>query len=333
MKRGFITPLILFVSCMVMIMLIYLNYISTLESKIVIASRDKIQAQYLADTKINRFLYDEYYYSTHLLPKIEEYLKNPLKNNNPPAITLEEKDINPLDKKNAIDLDFITRDNQSFAVISTEAEYKGMNVFVQKSVPFVNSFFEKGSLPLISYDLDFDTCVKLDEFFEDIKDLDLDDLPSDFKKLRTFHDYKIEIQAITSSRRKMSIYSTNNTHTEEFVKETYPKVAFDIRNKLNRPISLEMLENTNTYTLALKGLMIVEGDLLVKGRFEFNGILILKGKDSKIIIESNENDYKPVFRGIIITEGTTDFLDKIDLIYDKYAIGQYGIYLPGFIDI
>ena len=335
MKRGFITPLILFVSCIVMIMLIHVNYITTLESKIAIAAEDKIQTQYLSDTKINRIIYDDNYYNKYLEPAIKDYLKSPMSGARKTKITIEDYDLDPQDKKKSVNIEFINDNNRRYIELIAESDYRGIKSISKERITYVNSIFEEGSLPLISYDLDINTCKDLNKFYEDIDEFTMDHIPSDFKKLNTFHHNEIQIEAENNSKdiiRKISSSSTNQ--------DWYPKnssstnrIFFDIKNKIYTPVSLRIIDKPNLDPIKLKGVIIIEGDLIIEKRFDFSGIIILKGQDSKIIVESKTDDYKPIIRGIILTEGKTDFLDSINLKYDREAIGMYGFYLPNFIEI
>lgn len=330
-RKGIITPLILIVFCVAMIIIIYLNYISTLESNISIAHGDKIQAIYLGKTKINRLLYDEYYYDTIFLSAIENYLKSPLQKAEQ-TFNLRDSDIESGDKYKHLKLKFITKDNKRYVNILTEVDYKGFFVRCSMDKRYINSIFENGSLPLISNDLDFNTCLNLERFLENLENLDMRDIPSDFVKV---DDDKIEVQieARNSSLYKIKTISNSNVETKEYNRLTNNKLFLNIRNQSNNQNILRILDNPSYSTLSLKGLIILQGDLIIQKRFDFNGIIILRGEDSKIIVENEVLDYKPTIKGIIITEGKTDFIDKIKLTYNWDYIGQFGLYLPGFIDI
>jgi hypothetical protein len=107
--------------------------------------------------------------------------------------------------------------------------------------------------------------------------------------------------------------------------ETFDKdIFFIIKNKINTPVEL-IIDNN----LDLSGIIFLEGNLVINSKFTFKGIIILKGVDSNIIVNTTE---RPVLNGIVLTEGDTSFSDHIELKYDSGFICKYGIYLPGFLE-
>ncbi len=330
-RKGFSTPIFILVSCVVMMVITHLTYISTLESKISIASRDKIQARLLSETKVNRVIYDDYYYNKYLIPAIRAYLSAPLTFKNPATIYIEKEDLDKEDKESIVQIEFKNPNGRKSFEITALSNYRGIKSLSKKHINYVNSIFEVGNLPVVSYDLDFNTCVKLDEFYKEVKNLNMSNIPSDFKKLTTFNHDEITIEAENNSRDIIKKISSSSITKEIYGKVPLYKVFFDIKNRIHTPVSLRIIDNPALDMVKLKGVIIVEGDLIIEGRFDFSGIIVLKGAESKIIVKSDV--YKPVIRGIIITEGKSDFLDKIDLVYDSYAVGMYGHYLPGFIEI
>ncbi|TJX16290.1 hypothetical protein E9840_00950 [Tissierella creatinini] len=330
-RRGFSTPIFILVSCVVMMAVTHLTYISTIEANISIVSRDKIQTRLLAETKVNRVVYDNYYQNKYLMPAILAYLKAPATSAKSAKINVEAEDLDIEDKHNVVSIEFQNVNDRRCMEVVAESNYRGIRSISKKKVNYVNSIFEEGSLPLISYDLDFNTCVKLDEFYDGIEYLSLDSLPSDFKKLSTFSHDEIVIEAENNSRDIIRKISSSSTTEEIYGKVPLYKIFFDIKNRIYTPVSLRIIDKPALDPVKLKGVIIMEGDIIIEGRFEFSGIIVLKGRDSKIIVESDV--YKPLIRGIIITEGPSDFLDRIDLKYNREVIGMYGFYLPGFIEI
>lgn len=332
-NKGFSTPMFLLVCCIVMMVITYLNYISTLEAKLTFASRDKIQARLLAETKVNRVIYDEYYYNQYLEPAIRDYLKSPSSGARKATIAIEDKDLDPSDKKKTVNINFINVNGRRHIELIAESDYRGIKSISKEKITYVNSIFEEGSLPLISYDLDINTCKELDEFYEDIDEFTMDHIPSDFKKLSTFNHNEIQIEAENNSRDIVRRISSSSTSEERVGKSPLYKIFYNIKNKIYTPVSFRIIDKPNLDPIKLKGVIIIEGDLIIEKRFDFSGIIVLKGQDSKILVESKTDDYKPIIRGIILTEGKTDFLDSINLKYDREAIGMYGFYLPNFIEI
>ena len=326
-RKGSIIVVLLLTMSIIFMSSIYLTYLTLLQSKMSIASKDKIQSYYTSEMKINRILYDEDYYKEYLKEVILNHLKYQTTSYQNATINLDNK----LDKNNIIKASFYKKDNRKSLSLVNESDCDGIVTVKKMSGTVINGLFEIGSIPLISYDLDFNTCKELDSFYKELdQNICLDDIPTTIKVLNSFDYEKIVLKTKNSSTDQLTKIRNGTEQNEDIVKLQTRDIFFVIKNKVYTPISMDIVQGNHYESLTLSGIIYLEGDLVINAGFNFTGILILKGVDSKIVVNT---DSKPKFKGIILTEGDNSFIEKIDLKYDDGAIYKYGVYLPGFIDL
>lgn len=324
-------PIILIGFCIVTFCAMYIIYITKLEINMTYASRDKIQSNYCSETKINMTVYDRYYCDSYIKPFIVDNLRYPLSSPRHLNLILKQEHIDDKDSLRIVNVDIYNKNNRKEIIISTESNYSGSKTSLLKKYNVINRIFEEGNLPLVSYDLDEDICDKLSILYDDLSSgLIYDIIPSEYYQLETYDHEKIIFKTKNSTTNLITKIRNGHDITEEYNKLTYKDLILVIKNNLFTPVELEIEESNYTGPLTLNGIIYVEGNLVISGRFKFNGIIILKGSDSKIIVNT---DSKPSIRGIILTEGESDFVDDIDLKYASDYVYKYGVYIPGFIDI
>lgn len=324
-KKGFITIIVIFIMIVIMISAIYLNYLTTLQSMMELSSRDKIQSYYNAENKINKVFYDLKYFDNKLKPAIINHLKYPTTTTYQKAvINIDSSDKDSNDSINLVNARFYDTGTREYFELTTESKYNGITNQIKATGPIVSDIFEIGGLPVLSYDLDFNTCLEISNFYDDIEDkLNLDSIPANIKGLYTFDYNKIIVKTNNSTLNNLTKVRNETQVTESFGNEVF----FIIKNNIYTPIELVIEDGNNGRVQDLYGIIYLEGDLVISSSFNFSGILILRGGD--IIVNTTT---KPKFTGIIITDGETDFIDDIDLKHNRWYIYKYGIYLPGFLD-
>lgn len=323
-RKGSIFIVVLITMSVVMVSVFHLLYLTKLQGLIAGSSKNKIQSYLLAETKVNRVLYDEYYKETKLNVAIFDYIKNPIS-----AIHKRAKiDINPEDlEKNdtikSVNCTFYDLENRKYMQINTGSDYLGVISNVKAYGPIVEEIFELG-IPLLSNELDFQTWVKVLAYYDKLNDnIDLDNIPAKIKTLKTFDHNKITLSKKNNTYNELTI-TRNNTSISESIKN---EIFLIMRNNIYTPIELSMEEGVSNRALTLSGFIYVEGDIRISTEFIFNGILVLK--DGDIIIDT---PIKPIFKGLIITDNQANFKDDIDMYYESTYIYRYGVYLPGFIN-
>jgi len=324
MKRnGFIFIVTLIVMSAVMVSAFYVLHLTKMQVMIAGTSKNKIQSYLFAETKINRILYDEKYSESILYTAIENYLKYPSGAIYKKAkFTLDEDDVEDNDTIKSINCRFYENENKKFMELTTGSTYLGNNYNLKAYGPIVEDIFEIG-IPLLSNELDFKTLSKVISYYDKLENIDTEHIPSKIKVIESDNHSKIIF------RNKSSTYNQLiKTRNEVDISENIGNEIFLIVRKnefYSTEISME--KGSIEKTLALSGLMYVEGDIRISTDFVFNGILIIK--DGNIIVDTPT---KPKFKGLIITNSQPGFKDQIEMLYESTYIYRYGIYLPGFIN-
>lgn len=320
-KKGFITIFVLFIMIISIMIVLYIIHLVHHQTLIEEAYQDKIQAELLAESKMLRLFYDEDYFHNLLVPKIHYYFKNQSAGN---ALTFElifDANMDEGDLNKVVNGRFFNMNDRKYVGLEAKTNYKGFTSNVIANGTIVNNLFEMNKNPLVSFDLDLDTCNKLELLYKNLYDnIHINDLPDGIKGIHTY-DHKILKLRKVDSKVKEVIKIRNEVESIE----TFNKDIFlFIKNKINTPVELIIDNNID-----LSGIIFLEGNLVINSKFTFKGIIILKGVDSNIIVNTTE---KPVLHGIVFTEGDTSFSDYVDLRYDSGFICKYGMYLPGFLE-
>lgn len=331
-RKGSSFIFVIIIFAMIFMISSYMLTVVFMQSKMSIASADKLQAYYAADSKLKRVMYDDTYRS-EIVKEIINSSRNIRRNEKPDIgmnISLSSDHVHQEDKIENVRVNTEYLDGKLNLKYVSRSDYKGFKSEIVKYVNMINPVFESGRLPLISYDLDFDTCVLLDDLYKEIEDgIDTAVVHEKMKFVDTFDSHSIELKSIDSNRYSITTNKNHISFKEEVIKSKFPDIGINIRNNIYVPIDLRV-EDSDCGILTLNGVIYLEGDLVISGGFNFNGVLVLKGQESKIVVNS---DIIPEFKGIILTEGNTDFIEHINLQYEESYIYKYGIYLPGFLRI
>lgn len=326
MKRdGFLLINILILLVIISVTATYLIDVSFTQNILGISYQDKVQADYLSEIKLNRLYYDDDNFESYIKPFVVNHMKYPtMTKYNNFSLNL---DFNDDDIDGSIDGKFYMNNNRKYLELSTETNYNGFKSNMKVLGPVVKDLFETcnevdSTFPLLS----IRTCPNLLSYLEELRDsLEVSIIPSDLEGLFVFDYERVRVNSKSRTLEELHLERKGLVVTKTFDKNIF----FIIKNELNKPIQLEVGLDNKFDPLRLSGIIYVEGDLVISGSFEFNGILILNGEDSKIIVNS---PVKPIFNGIIFTAGEMVDLDSISLEYDKDYVYRYGVNLPGFID-
>lgn len=326
MKRnGFILIQILFLIVIVSAIAIHISEVYYSQAIIQIAYQDKIQADYFSETILNRLYYNEADFLTYIKPNITNHMKYPI-DGKYKEFNLN-LDFNNGETDGKVNGKFYINNNRKHLELSTDTYYKGFRSSIMYSGPIIKDLFEisndvDSTFPLISSD----SCLNLSTYISEIEDsLDNSSIPSDFEGLYVFDYDRIRINTRNSFLKELHM-----ERNETLISRTFDKnIFFIIKNRLNKPIELDVGQGNKVDPLKLSGIIYLEGDLVISGSFEFTGILIINDVNSKIVVNT---PIKPIFKGIIFTSGDKTDLGLIDLTYDRDFVCKYGIYLPGFID-
>lgn len=317
MRKGSVTVLSLLIMAIILLTSLSLIYMTKLQSHINSSSGHKIQSLYLAELKLNKVLFDDKYYKNKLLPSIEAYVKTPTSNSNLKAkIYMDKNDLDTDDDNNFVDIEFfVNKEKKHMMEVMSKSCYNGVENEVRAYGTLINDLYHYGDGKVVSK-LNNNDVV---DFIENLgKKISTDNLPSNITGIKTFDKDYINIDYKNITYNTLKYTGKTSDITEE--------IFLVIKNKLYTPIILHIGE-INKNKIKLKGVIYLEGDLVISTEFQLNGILILKG--GQIIVNT---DTKPLFKGIIITDGEEDYEDIITIQTNYQDMCKYGLYLPGFIE-
>lgn len=326
MKRdGFILIQILFLLVIISVVVAGVTEIYYSQAIIEIAYQDKIQADYLSETILNRLYFNDEDFDANIRQSIVNHMKYPIDGRYKEF--KKSIDFKDGETKGNVIGKFYLSNNRKYLELSTITNYNGFTNNLMYCGPVVKDIFEMcndtdSTFPLISSR----SCQDLSIYLPELKSsLDSDSIPAELEGLFV-NDYdKISVNTRSSTSKELHMERNETTITKTFNRNIF----FIIKNKFNNPVQLEVGQANRVNPLKLSGIIYLEGDLVISGSFEFTGILILNGLDSKIVVNT---PIKPIFKGIIFTSGDKTDLGLIDLSYDRDFVYKYGIYLPNFID-
>lgn len=329
--KGFITIIALLTMAIILISALFLIYTSNMEYLIVISSQNNIQAYYLGESKIHMVLGKEEYYYGQLVPRIETYLKyGRLGKFYDRRIVLDNKDLFEGDNNGVVKVSFTEENNRRILELETYSTYSGITKNVLAKTTMINDFFEMG-IPVVS----------IEYVLQD--------------KIREFENYMLYLQEeieIPEQSNGLIGIETMDYDNIKFIKNLDNRIDIEFfRNDIEEPIKRVSLVDNEIFLLArnnyvyptlsiesekdadkltLKGILYIEGDLIIHGDFEFYGILILN--NGQLLMEPSS---QVKIEGVLLLNSYCgNFLDSknIQINYNLDEIREYGVYIPKFID-
>lgn len=304
-------------------------YMSSEQIEIGNNSIKKIQSQYLAESKINKVVYDERYYKQQLLPTIMDHSGEVNA-----TYTLDESDIFLDDDNNIVKGKVYNLDGKRQLELSTTSVYEGINTSMKAYGTVFNDIFNEKN-PALSYNtIKEEHLDRLNIFIDGVSDVDLTALPSRIEgiELSGYETVRIENVKPNDVANYNIITRTIifDHEDEEVIEETIYKTLNNSR------INFILVRNQSPNNKArfhiddnvyFRGILYVEGDLVISSYFHFLGVIIVKGN---IIIDGNLQ-IKPRIDGALLYNGDLD-LSNWDLRHLINNITLYGIYLPNIIE-
>ncbi len=332
--KGFLSLIAIFVTSIVLVIAVFIIYLSHMNNLIINSSINGKQAFYLAESKIQLCLNEEKYYKYEMKPRLEYFLThdNLKKYEGGDIICINNNDLNAEDSINEINVEFLKEENGLKAQLTTSSVYKGITQKILAIVNILNPFYEKG-LPILS---DKSICTEDFEsfniFFNDLKENI--EITSDMKKLTPIEglDFK---KVILKKDVKLNSYIAHIFKNESL--KPYQKILLKDnslflilrQSKHYKPILEIGTSNLMKSTDVIKGVIYVEGDIILYDNIQFCGIMIIEG--GSVIVQGVG---KPKINGMVILkdyQGDEKLLcESIDIDCDRNQIYQYGIFLPNF---
>lgn len=328
MKRsGSIIILTLITALIIFISASYMIYLTGLQSSILHSSSNKIQSLYLAESKINEVFYNDEYFNNQIIPGAIKYLKAPSSSSNSKfKIPIETNCLGLMDEEQFVSIEFSKPVGKPFTLeIFAKSNYKGVENKIMAYGPLLNPLFDNTGMTLYSYASDFKTLALLETFIKQVEeDISIKEIPSTMVGITTFDHDIITAGYKNSSLNTIKLFRNGNMTQESDIEKDMILV---VKNKINTPITLNIGDQEETNLIKLKGIIYLEGDLIISSKFQFTGILILNGGTIVVI-----GDKKPLFKGIILTKAYPDFLEWIEMTSAYDEVCKYGAYLPGFLE-
>lgn len=295
-------------------------YMSSEQIDIANNSITKIQSQYLAESKINKVFYDEKYYQDQLLPSIMNHRENEY-----PNYTLETSDIF-LPDNNSVNGRYYNLNGKRYLELSTQSDFQGTKSKIKAYGTVFNDLFYDNN-PALSYNnINEEHLDRFTIFMNEISnEINLETLPTNMKGMN-FYDYQNVIM-------KNDGVSNYNIFTKYFYDDEV-EVKYKRLNNTDRifmvvknPPSRQRAKLYIDDYVVFRGILYVEGDLIINSDFWFIGILIVNGN---IIIKENLAT-KPRIEGVLLYDKYLDLKDW-NLKYVIDYVNRFGIYLPNFIE-
>lgn len=312
----------------ILILSTYLLHISNLEY-VILGSKDKsIQNYYLAEGKIYRLLYQDKYYKNEVLPRIERYLRlGSLGTAYSPEIKLDGEDLIGGDNYGKVTMGFSVEEDRRLMVLDTKSNFQGITRAIRAKVYIIKDIYEMGIPVLYRDSIDEKILEDYLSYMDDIaKEVKLPTSDANLMGIESIDYDKIYMSRDFLKRNYIEFY--RNNIEDPIVEQFFGKNIFLI---LKGPSNL-FIENKDEEKLVLNGIIYSEGDILLKGDLEFNGILIINPG----LIHISPDSVLDI-NGIVLSKNypfaSIEDENRTEIGYDISRIKTNGVYIPGFIDI
>lgn len=322
----FITAFALIVAVSVII----LSHINFLTTKAFI---DGKKDYYQAEGKLLLCMYKDEYFNNEIIPRIEHFIKyGNLRNyHDGNIIELDNEDLSEGDSVNKVNIDLFYENNdlKTKLIISIKE-----NIMTQNIISIFNmiNLFYRMELPILSREtvpteklLKFEKfCneltnnIKVDEDIKDITPIEGDD----FEKVSLKQDTKLEGYIAY-------IFKNGESEPCKEIPIVNNNLFLILKGKGNYKPKLEIYNNKGLSPV--KGIIYVEGDIILYDNVEFYGIIVIE--NGTIIIKGED---KPVINGLVVLNdynGNAELVDSlIKANYNKEYIYRNGPLLPNFFE-
>ncbi len=326
-KMGFISIFIILVVGIVLLNTLFVFNILSLQNHISIASKNKTQSYLLLQDKINRLIYDRDNFNKYIKPKIIKNCRG--------TITRQSIDFgDDLELKKHIikaTVYFEEINNRKNIVIDMETKFNEISRFSKSYGTIINEIFEMDKNYVSNMEIENLKENYSEKFYSLIRKIEREisdyDFLSSTEKINTSGNIEIDKKSIRKNYREdgEDMYSEIITNYKP-----YNRVPLNIfKDKTIDKANLQFGESGNNEPIRFKGIVYVEGDIVIEQDVEYEGIIIVNGGD---IIVNSESIFK--VNGMIIhSEGEV----VGDIRFEKNqnlrkSIYSFGSYLPGFIE-
>ena len=329
-RQGSILILTILVFVVVLIVGMYVLYLSTIHMHIAQNKNRNNQGFYTSEAKIYMCMYEDKYFKNQLQPLIVNEFRKTM-NNPKDYILLAAEDLDVGDSEKKVSLSFEMQNNRKCLKLLGKTENNNQTTNASSVFTIVREIFELG-LPVLHQDYlnQQDQEEVLDYMNHIASKISLDNIASHINRI-DFLDYE-KIRVNTIYKRDMEMLYIKNDQVlkvEPFIHADKNKVKeffILMEDKYHKEPELHIESDNLT---SMDGVLYIHGDLVISSEFVFNGIIIIN--KGRIIVNSEIN---PIINGIIISNGEEGWidLDRVTINYDRQYIYRYGTYLPDFLD-
>lgn len=332
MRKGYISVISLIIMSVLMIMALYLGYITVLEYFILDSTSNNTQAFYYSEGKIHMSLLEEKYYSNQLYPMLEDHFRSLPFPTFPKDIIIDNEDLGQGDDINKVKVIITAKDGRKMLKLTSVSNHKGVKSEVISSISLFNELVENGK-PILEpnsvLDLnknDYDLLLNMIT-----KDISISNcnVPSEIYGMESTMYSGIQLSKEGSD---FVISASRDNMQDPYIEKFAKKEVFLVAKKYNDSSINFYIGDTNNQNIeiGLSGILFIEGNLIITSKFKFNGIIVVV--NGNIIIDTLE---RPNIKGIIILDRLVDykaFSEKADIVYDRFSIYKYGTLVPGFLE-
>lgn len=331
-RRGSLTILAIFIFLIMMTSITLILRFSMIQAALSRNQLEKIQSRYKVEDGFNKILYQDDNMEKYLRGDMLYRYRERTSSDKLFKIIVEEGDELKSYIKN-LEFSFKNINGREMIFLKTEVDHNNLTSYIKAHGLCVNQIFELKK-PILDENLlstsEEDLFIK---FMDDMENNNWDyefQMGSNYKKINTKKD--VFIKFVSKNRPAelgvkgimLNFNEVNQTY-EEF-KEQFVIIHLKRDNLSERSITIGSTENKELITI--RGVLYVEGDLIINQDFTFEGLIIMNG--GKIIVNSIN---KPIIKGMVINKGEEIDKDTLDLIHDQLSIYRAGSFLPGFLDI
>lgn len=323
-RCGYISVYILIIMFILMIMIYSLIHITDMGNHISLNTINNTQSFYIAEGKIFMVLYDKYF-DKEFYPFVADVLRGSKVNSK--EILLDNVDLDKHETPTKLKLSLVREKGRMKFELKSEANYKGIKTSLISIGNLINDYFELG-IPILSPSKardSLDTYYKLLDTIFNEKDKYMDNIHENIYigQFSSFDRYYLD-----KNKHNSYLFAFRENMSEPYVEyiDKDNMILFLSKSGNNTTELIIGNEEDLNKIIELNGLLIVEGNIVVFNKLNFNGILILK--DGDIIVMSEE---KPSINGLVISNNDLSE-ENINAIYNIDNIYKFGVYLPGFIE-
>lgn len=328
-RKGFISVIALLVMVLIFMDIVFLLYMGNLQLSLSKFSTMNIKSNYMAEDMINRILYDKVKFNKYFRESIFRESRGYA------SSVCDSKTVKKIVKEENFDFCEFKIDKSSKKMnLNLISNCKDIKCLSKVYIDLVNDIF-KIETPIVDINIlaeakreEFEVYLNsLEGIFDYEPRLDMEISGTNIFKYNIYNKAKI---LINDSNNKNILYDLENDAPKKLLEFTNHRLLLNIKNGYennNLDSKLILGDKGDCKTMNFKGVLYVEGDLIINQNIDFEGVIVINNGNLYM-----EDGIKLKTKGMILYRGENRIdLDFIDYIYDKDTIYKYASYLPSYI--